>query len=154
MPRFSSNDMVHNQYLDEARKKNKKEIGKLNNLCAPTSAEFTTTDNRETKPRSNFKHLGVSLFVSKSSARYNNVQSMVAEKDDISETIVKVDSQMMIQQNDFCSQQFSLKPPSSNDVCDLQSDQAFEPQCQTTFEQNGSSLAPQCQQKFIKQLRQ
>ncbi|GJV61616.1 hypothetical protein Tco_1467716 [Tanacetum coccineum] len=27
MPRFSSNDMVHNHYLDEARKKHKKEIG-------------------------------------------------------------------------------------------------------------------------------
>ncbi|GJX64728.1 hypothetical protein Tco_0299071 [Tanacetum coccineum] len=30
----------------------------------------------------------------------------------------------------------------------------LNPQCQMTFEQNGSSLAPQCQQKFIKQLRQ
>ncbi|GJT50612.1 hypothetical protein Tco_0976769 [Tanacetum coccineum] len=48
------------------------------------------------------------------------LDSMVAEKADISETIVKVDSQMMIKK--------------------------------MTFKQNGSSLAPQCQQKFIKQL--
>ncbi|GJR47016.1 hypothetical protein Tco_1315119 [Tanacetum coccineum] len=33
-------------------------------------------------------------------------QSMVAEKDDISKTIVKVDLQMMRQNNDVCSQQF------------------------------------------------
>ncbi|GKB01530.1 hypothetical protein Tco_0829574 [Tanacetum coccineum] len=48
------------------------------------------------------------------------LDSMVAEKADISETIVKVDSQMMIKK--------------------------------MTFKQNGSSLVPQCQQKFIKQL--
>ncbi|GKC40159.1 hypothetical protein Tco_1052543, partial [Tanacetum coccineum] len=43
-------------------------------------------------------------------------QSMVAEKDDISETIVKVDSQMMIQKNDVCSQQFRPQTSMSNDV--------------------------------------
>ncbi|GJS11424.1 hypothetical protein Tco_0368220 [Tanacetum coccineum] len=40
----------------------------------------------------------------------------------------------------------------SNEVCFTNNQ--LDPQCQTTFEQNGSSLAPQCQQKFIKQLRQ
>ncbi|GJX09028.1 retrovirus-related pol polyprotein from transposon TNT 1-94 [Tanacetum coccineum] len=45
-----------------------------------------------------------------------NLQSMVAEKDDISETIVKVDSQMMIQNNDVCSQQFRPRSSMSNDV--------------------------------------
>ncbi|GKF58530.1 hypothetical protein Tco_0172067 [Tanacetum coccineum] len=45
---------------------------------------------------------------------------MVAEKDDISETIVKVDSQMMIQNNDGCSQQFRPRTSMSNDVCSQQ----------------------------------
>ncbi|GKF57320.1 hypothetical protein Tco_0170857 [Tanacetum coccineum] len=41
---------------------------------------------------------------------------MVAEKADISETIVKVDSQMMIQYNDVCSQQFRPQSSMSNGV--------------------------------------
>ncbi|GJS37679.1 hypothetical protein Tco_0536061 [Tanacetum coccineum] len=48
------------------------------------------------------------------------LDSMVAEKDDISETIVKVDSQMMIQKNDVCSQQFRPRSSMSNDVCSQQ----------------------------------
>ncbi|GJU29889.1 hypothetical protein Tco_1173478 [Tanacetum coccineum] len=52
------------------------------------------------------------------------LDSMVAEKDDISETIVKVDSQMMIQKNDVCSQQFRPQTSMSNDVCSQQ----FRPQ--------------------------
>ncbi|GJU76973.1 hypothetical protein Tco_1274043 [Tanacetum coccineum] len=43
-------------------------------------------------------------------------QSMAAKKADISETIVKVDSQMMIQKNDVCSQQFRPQSSMSNDV--------------------------------------
>ncbi|GJW88336.1 hypothetical protein Tco_0163676 [Tanacetum coccineum] len=52
------------------------------------------------------------------------LDSMVAEKADISETIVKVDSQMMIQKNDVCSQQFRPQTSMSNDVCSQQ----FRPQ--------------------------
>ncbi|GJS04206.1 hypothetical protein Tco_0320714 [Tanacetum coccineum] len=52
------------------------------------------------------------------------LDSMVAEKADISETIVKVDSQMMIQKNDVCSQQFRPQSSMSNDVCSQQ----FRPQ--------------------------
>ncbi|GJU31054.1 hypothetical protein Tco_1174643 [Tanacetum coccineum] len=51
-------------------------------------------------------------------------QSMAAEKADISKTIVKVDSQMMIQKNDVCSQQFRPQTSMSNDVCSQQ----FRPQ--------------------------
>ncbi|GKF79582.1 hypothetical protein Tco_0235150 [Tanacetum coccineum] len=40
---------------------------------------------------------------------------MVAEKADISETSVKVDSQMMIQKNDVCSQQFRPQTSMSDD---------------------------------------
>ncbi|GJX54237.1 hypothetical protein Tco_0282606 [Tanacetum coccineum] len=43
------------------------------------------------------------------------LDSMAAEKADISETIVKVDSQMMIQKNDVCSQQFRPRSSMSND---------------------------------------
>ncbi|GKF33315.1 hypothetical protein Tco_0106515 [Tanacetum coccineum] len=50
--------------------------------------------------------------------------SMAAEKADILEIIVKVDSQMMIQENDVCSQQFRPQSSMSNDVCSQQ----FRPQ--------------------------
>ncbi|GJR56971.1 hypothetical protein Tco_1499133 [Tanacetum coccineum] len=71
---------------------------------------------------------GTSINVQKEQSLIFNVQrylfegqqgkskSMVAEKDDISETIVKVDSQMMIQTNDVCSQQFRPRSSMSNDV--------------------------------------
>ncbi|GKF96169.1 hypothetical protein Tco_0288904, partial [Tanacetum coccineum] len=44
------------------------------------------------------------------------LDSMATEKADISETIVKVDSQMMIQKNDVCSQQFRPQTSMSNDA--------------------------------------
>ncbi|GJS04316.1 hypothetical protein Tco_0320824 [Tanacetum coccineum] len=44
------------------------------------------------------------------------LDSMVAEKADISETIVNVDSQMMIQKNDVWSQQIKPRTSMSNDV--------------------------------------
>ncbi|GJU05905.1 hypothetical protein Tco_1122335 [Tanacetum coccineum] len=48
------------------------------------------------------------------------LDSMVAEKADILETIVKVDLQMMIQKNDVCSQQFRPQSSMSYDVCSQQ----------------------------------
>ncbi|GJS35241.1 hypothetical protein Tco_0533623 [Tanacetum coccineum] len=212
MPRFSSNDMVHNHYLDVAKKKIQ-ERDRNSTTSVPTSARIqTTTDDRKPNPRSNnqtsrslpevnsrakiqsnkttnsnkpvdqkshtqkpsrqiftghrfspnktsavsektsprsdlrwkptgriFKSVGLrwiptgKLFDSCTSKvdseppHGSNVDiphiheckqtldSMVAEKDDISETIVKVDSQMMIQKNDVCSQQFRPRSSMSND---------------------------------------
>ncbi|GJZ50547.1 hypothetical protein Tco_0604737 [Tanacetum coccineum] len=172
MPRFSSNDMVHNHYLDVAKKKIQ-ERDRNSTTSVPTSARIqTTTDDRKpklnsnkpvdqkshtqkpgrqiftghrfspnktsavyekTSPRSDlrwkptgriFKSVGLrwiptgKLFDSCTSKvdseppHGSNVDipniheckqtldSMAAEKADISETIVKVDSQMMIQKND------------------------------------------------------
>ncbi|GJU70875.1 hypothetical protein Tco_1262280 [Tanacetum coccineum] len=170
MPRFSSNDMVHNHYLDVAKKKIQ-ERDRNSTTSVPTSARIqTTTDDRKPNPRSN-NQTSRSLPVSKSSRvtitavpkadhskssssfRIQNfvwipigklfdsctskvdsepphgsnvdiphiheckqtLDSMVAEKADISETIVKVDSQMMIQKNDVCSQQFRPQSSMSND---------------------------------------
>ncbi|GKG07923.1 hypothetical protein Tco_0333755, partial [Tanacetum coccineum] len=92
-------------------------------------------------------------------------QSMVAEKADISETIVKVDSQMMIHimtsvhnSSDLepqCHMMFEYNSSSLSRQCQMvfaeNNTSGPVPQCHMTFEQNGSSLAPQCQQKFIKQ---
>ncbi|GJT49317.1 hypothetical protein Tco_0975474 [Tanacetum coccineum] len=212
MPRFSSNDMVHNHYLDVAKKKIQ-ERDRNSTTSVPTSARIqTTTDDRKPNPRSNnqtsrslpevnsrakiqsnkttnsnkpvdqkshtqkpsrqiftghrfspnktsavsektsprsdlrwkptgriFKSVGLrwiptgKLFDSCTSKvdseppHGSNVDiphiheckqtldSMVAEKADISETIVKVDSQMMIQKNDVCSQQFRPQTSMSND---------------------------------------
>ncbi|GJW95311.1 hypothetical protein Tco_0174983 [Tanacetum coccineum] len=66
MPRFSSNDMVHNHYLDEARKK-KQERDRNSKTSVMPSARFqSTVDGSKTKPRST-NHSTRSLPVSKSS---------------------------------------------------------------------------------------
>ncbi|GJU41404.1 hypothetical protein Tco_1194361 [Tanacetum coccineum] len=66
MPRFSSNDMVHNHYLDAAKKKIQ-ERDRNSTTSVPTSVRIqTTTDDRKPNPRSN-NQTSRSLPVSKSS---------------------------------------------------------------------------------------
>ncbi|GJV09754.1 hypothetical protein Tco_1351295 [Tanacetum coccineum] len=66
MPRFSSNDMVHNHYLDVAKKKIQ-ERDRNSTTSVPTSARIqTTTDDSKPNPRSN-NQTSRSLPVSKSS---------------------------------------------------------------------------------------
>ncbi|GJR63995.1 hypothetical protein Tco_0010060 [Tanacetum coccineum] len=66
MPRFSLNDMVHNHYLDVAKKKIQ-ERDRNSTTSVPTSARIqTTTHDRKPNPRSN-KQTSRSLPVSKSS---------------------------------------------------------------------------------------
>ncbi|GJW40110.1 hypothetical protein Tco_0065955 [Tanacetum coccineum] len=66
MPRFSSKDMVHNHYLDVAKKKIQ-ERDKNSTTSVPPSARIqTTTDDSKPKPRSN-NQTSRSLPVSKSS---------------------------------------------------------------------------------------
>ncbi|GJZ97611.1 hypothetical protein Tco_0670064 [Tanacetum coccineum] len=66
MPRFSSNDMVHNHYLDIAKKKIQ-ERDRNSTTSVTTSARFqSTTDDSKPKPRSN-NQTSRSLPVSKSS---------------------------------------------------------------------------------------
>ncbi|GJS21217.1 hypothetical protein Tco_0449849 [Tanacetum coccineum] len=57
MPRFSSNDMVYNHYLDEARKKTQERDQNLKTSVMPSSRFQSTTDGSKPKPRSN--NLGV-----------------------------------------------------------------------------------------------
>ncbi|GKC77763.1 hypothetical protein Tco_1128537 [Tanacetum coccineum] len=66
MPRFSSNDMVHNHYLDEARKKTQ-ERDRNSKINVMPSARFqSTADGFKPKPRST-NHSTRSLPLSKSS---------------------------------------------------------------------------------------
>ncbi|GJT14986.1 hypothetical protein Tco_0873692 [Tanacetum coccineum] len=66
MPRFSSNDMVHNHYLDVAKKKIQ-ERDRNSTTSVPTSARIqTTTNDRKPNPRNN-NQTSRSLPVSKSS---------------------------------------------------------------------------------------
>ncbi|GKA45069.1 hypothetical protein Tco_0737865 [Tanacetum coccineum] len=66
LPRFSSNDMVHNHYLDVAKKKIQ-ERDRNSTTSGTTSARFqSTTDDSKPKPRSN-NQTSRSLHVSKSS---------------------------------------------------------------------------------------
>nr|GEV88159.1 hypothetical protein [Tanacetum cinerariifolium] len=66
MPRFSSNDMIHNYYLEEARKKIKERNRNSNSSVMHTASPQNTTKGSKPKPKSNNK-TSRSLLVSKSS---------------------------------------------------------------------------------------
>ncbi|GKC45000.1 hypothetical protein Tco_1062722 [Tanacetum coccineum] len=65
MSRFSSNDMVHNHYLDEARKKTQERDRNSKTSMMPSARFQCTTDDSKPKPRSN-NQTSRSLPVSKS----------------------------------------------------------------------------------------
>nr|GEV03856.1 hypothetical protein [Tanacetum cinerariifolium] len=66
MPRFSSNDMVHNHYLDEARKKTQERDKNSKTSVMPSARFQSTVDGSKPKPRST-NHSTRCLPVSKSS---------------------------------------------------------------------------------------
>ncbi|GJR92286.1 hypothetical protein Tco_0264460 [Tanacetum coccineum] len=66
MPRFSSNDMVHNHYLDEARKKTQERDRNSKTSVMPSARFQSTADGSKPKPRRN-NQTSRSLPVSKSS---------------------------------------------------------------------------------------
>ncbi|GJY29930.1 hypothetical protein Tco_0405697 [Tanacetum coccineum] len=66
MPRFSSNDMVHNHYLDEAKKKTQERDRNSKTSVLPSARFQSTADDSKPKPRST-NHSTRSLLVSKSS---------------------------------------------------------------------------------------
>ncbi|GJW26267.1 hypothetical protein Tco_0040078 [Tanacetum coccineum] len=66
MPRFSSNDMVHNYYLEEARKKTQKRNRNSKSSVMHTASPQNTTKGSKPKPRSN-NQTSRSLPVPKSS---------------------------------------------------------------------------------------
>ncbi|GJZ25949.1 hypothetical protein Tco_0570202 [Tanacetum coccineum] len=66
MPRFSSNDMVHNHYLDEARKKTQERDRNSKTSVMPSARFQSTTDDSKPKPKST-NHSTRSLPISKSS---------------------------------------------------------------------------------------
>ncbi|GJS31970.1 hypothetical protein Tco_0492590 [Tanacetum coccineum] len=53
MPRFSSNDMVHNHYLDEARKKTQEKGRNSEPSVMPSAKSQSTTNDCKPKPRIN-----------------------------------------------------------------------------------------------------
>nr|GEZ07541.1 hypothetical protein [Tanacetum cinerariifolium] len=66
MPRFSSNDMVHNHYLDEARKKTQERDRNSITSVIPSARFQSTADGSKPKPKST-NHSTRSIPVSKSS---------------------------------------------------------------------------------------
>ncbi|GJT97649.1 hypothetical protein Tco_1093167 [Tanacetum coccineum] len=66
MPRFSSNDIVHNHYLDEARKKTQERDMNSKTSMMPSARFQSTADGSKPKPRST-NHSTRSLPVSKNS---------------------------------------------------------------------------------------
>nr|GEZ32032.1 hypothetical protein [Tanacetum cinerariifolium] len=66
MPRFSLNDMVHNNYLDEARKKTRERDKNSKTSVMPSGGFQSTANGSKPKPMSN-NHLTRSFPISKSS---------------------------------------------------------------------------------------
>ncbi|GKA01519.1 hypothetical protein Tco_0674184 [Tanacetum coccineum] len=92
MPRFSSNDMVHNHYLDEARKKTPERDRNSKTSVTPSARFQSTANGRKPKPRSNnqtprslplFKSSCVAIMVmpkvdhSKSSSSFSDSKQFV-----------------------------------------------------------------------------
>ncbi|GJT04016.1 hypothetical protein Tco_0838478 [Tanacetum coccineum] len=75
-PRFSSNDMVHNYYLEEARKKTQERNRNSKSNVMHTASPQNTTNGRKPKPRSN-NQTSRSFPVSKSSRVTLNVMPLV-----------------------------------------------------------------------------
>ncbi|GJR89505.1 hypothetical protein Tco_0213516 [Tanacetum coccineum] len=123
--------------VDQYQKTSKKKIqerDRNSTTSVPTSARIqTTTDDRKPNPRSN-KQTSRSLLWIRTEKLFDSCISKVDSEpphgsnvdiphiheckqslDLSAETIVKVDSQMMIQKNDVCSQQFRPQTSMSND---------------------------------------
>ncbi|GJU74892.1 hypothetical protein Tco_1266297 [Tanacetum coccineum] len=66
MPRFSSNDMVHNHYLDDAKKKTQERDRNSKTSMMPSARFQCTADDSKPKPRS-YNHTSRSFPVTKSS---------------------------------------------------------------------------------------
>ncbi|GJW91909.1 retrovirus-related pol polyprotein from transposon TNT 1-94 [Tanacetum coccineum] len=96
MPRFSLNDMVHNYYLEEAKKKTQEKDRNSKSSVMHYTRLQNTTNGSKPKPRIN-NQTTRSLPVSNSGYVTSNVVplSVVDEKDDISETSVTGDSQLI-----------------------------------------------------------
>ncbi|GJX76030.1 hypothetical protein Tco_0322841 [Tanacetum coccineum] len=76
MLRFSSNDMVHNHYLDEAKKKTQEKDRNSKSSVMHSTRLQNTTNGSKPKPRSN-NQTTRSLHVSKSSCAMSNVVPLV-----------------------------------------------------------------------------
>ncbi|GJV52151.1 hypothetical protein Tco_1447892 [Tanacetum coccineum] len=63
MPRFRSNDVVHNHYLSEAKKKTQERDRNSKTSVIPSARLQSTTDDSKSKSRSNNQHLGVCLYL-------------------------------------------------------------------------------------------
>ncbi|GJU13123.1 hypothetical protein Tco_1167005 [Tanacetum coccineum] len=75
MPRFSSNDMVHNHYLDEARKKTQERDRNSKTSVMPSARFQSTADGSKPKPRRN-NQTSRSFPVSKSTLRHVTITAV------------------------------------------------------------------------------
>ncbi|GJW23060.1 retrovirus-related pol polyprotein from transposon TNT 1-94 [Tanacetum coccineum] len=76
MPRFSSNDMVHSYYLEEAKKKTQERSRNSKSNVMHTASPQNTTNDRKPKPKSS-NQTSRSLPISKSSCVMSNVVPLV-----------------------------------------------------------------------------
>ncbi|GJY81140.1 hypothetical protein Tco_0493891 [Tanacetum coccineum] len=76
MPRLSLNDMVHNHYLEEAKKKTQEKDRNSKSSLMPSTSLQNTTNGSKPKPRSN-NQTSRSFPVSKSSCVTSNVVPLV-----------------------------------------------------------------------------
>nr|GEU82628.1 uncharacterized mitochondrial protein AtMg00810-like [Tanacetum cinerariifolium] len=108
MPRFSSNDMVHNHYLDEARKNTQERDGNSKTSLMPSARFQSTADGSKPKPRSN-NQTSRSLMVSNCSY----VTIMVVPKADYS----KSSTSFSDSKDFFCSTCYKCIFNANHDAC-------------------------------------
>ncbi|GJU29996.1 gag-pol polyprotein [Tanacetum coccineum] len=120
MPRFSSNDMVHNHYLDEARKKTQERDRNSKTSVMPSARFQSTADGSKPKPRSN-NQTSRSLPVSKST----RVTIMAVPKADHS----KSSSSFSDSKQFVCSTCHKCVFNANHDACILKTPEGCKPTC-------------------------
>ncbi|GJV65579.1 hypothetical protein Tco_1476407 [Tanacetum coccineum] len=93
MPRFSSNDMVHNHYLEEAKKKTQEKYRNLKSSMMHSTRLQNTTNGSKQKPRSN-NQTTRSLPAYKSSCVMSNVVPLIPTGKLLDSCTSKVDSEL------------------------------------------------------------
>ncbi|GKA73539.1 hypothetical protein Tco_0779841 [Tanacetum coccineum] len=133
MPRFSSNDMVHNHYLDVAKKKIQ-ERDRNSTTSVTTSARIqTTADDSKPKPRSN-NQTSRSLPVSKSS----RVTITVVPKADHS----KSSSSFLDSKNFVCSTCHKCVFNANHDACNNKNPEGSKPRAKISIPKDHKQWIP------------
>ncbi|GJS70444.1 hypothetical protein Tco_0703285 [Tanacetum coccineum] len=161
MPRFSSNNMVHNHYLDEVKKKTQERDRNSKTSVMPAVRFQITVDDSKPKPRST-NHSTRSLLIQNTLFVLHVISVFNANHDACTTNFLKeVNSRVKIQSNKTrnsnkpvehkCHTQKPSVVAEKSDISETSVEVDSKLIRKMTFEQNGSILAPQRGQRFLQQ---